>query len=327
MIMKAILCRSWGGPELLSLGDVPSRALAPDEVRIRVHACGLNFADTLQIAGKYQVKPPLPFTPGLESAGEIIETGGAVTGLAPGQRVLAVSRFGGSYAEELVIGALSVVPIPDRMDFVTAAGFPVVYGTSHLALARRAQLKPGETLLVLGAAGGVGLTAVEIGKQLGARVIAAAGGPDKLAIARAHGADEVIDYTKEDLRERVKELTGGNGADVIYDPVGGDVFDQAIRALNWEGRLMVIGFAAGRIPTVAANYILLKNISVTGVVWGAQAARDPALVSAQLAELLTWYEDGRLQPRVSKTFPLAEAGDALQALLSRRYAGKIVLTV
>ena len=279
------------------------------------------------IAGKYQVKPDFPFTPGLEAAGEVIEVGAAVNHLRPGQRVLAVLRFGGGYAEEIALNADAVVPIPDGMDFATAAAFPVAYGTSHFALTHRGHLRPGETLLVLGAAGGVGLTAVEIGKQLGARVIAAAGGPDKLAVAREHGADELIDYQSESIRDRGRELTGGLGVDVVFDPVGGDAFDQALRAVNWEARMLVIGFAAGRIQSVPANLILVKNISVIGVVWGAQAARDPVLVSRNLAELLRWWEAGRLKPLVAKTFPLAEAGAAMQALLSRRHAGKIVLEV
>ncbi|HEV8029765.1 MAG TPA: NADPH:quinone oxidoreductase family protein [Stellaceae bacterium] len=325
--MKAVLCREWGGPESLRIEEVGSPPLAPNEARIRVHACGVNFADTLMIAGKYQVKPDFPFTPGLEAAGEVIEVGAKVTHLRRGQRVLAVLRFGGGYAEEIAINADAVVPIPDAMDYVTAAAFPVAYGTSHFALTHRGHLKAGDNLLVLGAAGGVGLTAVEIGKQLGARVIAAAGGPEKLAVAREHGADELIDYTKESIRDRVRELTGGLGADVVYDPVGGDAFDQALRAVNWEARMLVIGFASGRIQSVPANLILVKNISVIGVVWGAQAARDPVLISRNLAELLRWWEEGRLKPVVAKTFPLAEIGAAMQALLSRRYAGKIVLEV
>jgi NADPH2:quinone reductase len=323
--VKAILCREWGSPETLRLDEAARPPLRPNEARIRVRASGVNFADTLMIAGKYQVRPEFPFTPGLEAAGEVIEIGAAVRHLEPGRRVLAVLRFGGGYAEEIVIDADAVVPIPEAMDFVTAAAFPVAYGTAHFALTHRGHLASGETLLVLGAAGGVGLGAVEIGKELGARVIAAAGGPDKLAVARAHGADELIDYQRESIRDRVRELTGGLGADVVFDPVGGDAFDQALRAVNWEARMLVIGFAAGRIQSVPANLILVKNISVIGVVWGAQAARDPVLISRNLAELLRWWEAGRLRPVVAKTFPLAEAGAAMQALLSRRHAGKIVL--
>src|SRR5437763_12983294 len=324
--MKAVLCREWGGRESLRIEEVARRPLGPNEARIRVHACGVNFADTLMVAGKYQVKPEFPFTPGLEAAGEVIEIGAEVTHLRPGQRALAVLRFGGGYAEEVAIDARAVVPIPDAMDYVTAAAFPVAYGTAHFALTHRGHLARGETLLVLGAAGGVGLTAVEIGKELGARVIAAAGGPDKLAVAKRHGADELIDYRSESIRDRMRELTGGLGADVVFDPVGGDAFDQALRAVNWEARMLVIGFAAGRIQSVPANLILVKNISVIGVVWGAQAARDPVRVSRNLAELLRWWETGKLKPVIGARFPLEKAGDAMTALLSRKYPGKIVLT-
>lgn len=324
--MRAVLCRQWGGPESLTVEAVPSRKLEAGEVRLKVRAAGINFADTLMIAGTYQVKPAFPFSPGMEAAGEITELGSGVNGLTVGQRVMATVRGGGAYADELAAPADSVVPIPDKMDFVTAAAFPVVYGTSHFALTQRGKLKPGEVLLVLGAAGGVGLTAVEIGKQLGATVIAAAGGPDKLAVARAHGADHLIDYTHESIRDRVRELTDGRGADVVYDPVGGDAFDQALRAVNWQARMLVIGFASGRIQAVPANLILVKNISVIGVVWGAQAARDPQLASRWLGELIGWWQDGKLKPVVGATFPLAKVGDAMTALLSRKYPGKIVLT-
>jgi NADPH2:quinone reductase len=323
--MKAIHCREWGTPDILRLEEAESPSLKPHQVRIRVRAAGVNFADTLMVAGKYQVKPPFPFTPGLEAAGEIVELGNDVEGLRLGQRALAVLRFGGGYAEEIVVDAAAVAPIPDAMDFATAAAFPVAYGTSHFALTHRGHLQPGETLLVLGAAGGVGLTAVEIGKAMGARVIAAAGGAEKLAVASSRGADELIDYTTESIRDRVRAITDGNGADVVYDPVGGDAFDQALRAVNWEARMLVIGFAAGRIQAVPANLILVKNISVIGVVWGAQAERDPALIVRNLAELLRWWEAGRLKPMVAKVFRLAEAAEAMAALLSRRYAGKIVL--
>jgi NADPH:quinone reductase len=324
--MKAVLCRDWGDPESLVLDDVPSPPLGPGDVRIRVRACGLNFADTLQIAGKYQVKPPFPFTPGLEVGGEIAELGGNVHGLRTGDRVMAPTH-GNAFAEEVIVPAEAAVPIPASMDFIAAAAFPVAYGTSHSALTHRGRLKAGETLLVLGAAGGVGLTAVEIGKALGARVIAAAGGPDKLAIAREHGADELIDYAAESVRDRVRELTGGKGADVVFDPVGGDVFDQALRAVNWEARMLVVGFAAGRIQAVPANLVLVKNISVVGVAWGLHGERDPAFISEHLAELLRWWEAGRLKPLIARTFPLSDIAAAMRALLSRRYAGKIVLEV
>ncbi len=322
--MKAIRCRAWGAPDTVRLEEAERPSLQPHQVRIRVRAAGVNFADTLMVGGSYQVKPPFPFTPGLEAAGEIVETGAAVDDLPVGRRVLAVLRYG-AYAEEIVVDAAAVVPIPAAMDFVTAAAFPVAYGTAHFALTRRGHLQAGETLLVLGAAGGVALTAVEIGKALGARVIAAAGGAAKLEVARSRGADDLIDYRTESIRDRVRALTDGKGADVVYDPVGGDAFDQALRAVNWEARMLVVGFAGGRIQAVPANLILVKNISVIGVVWGAQAERDPALISRNLAELLRWWQAGRLKPLVAKVFPLAEAGAAMTALRSRQYAGKIVL--
>jgi len=323
--VKAIICEQWGPPSSLRWADVPHRTLDAGQARIRVRATGVNFADVLMVGGTYQVKPAFPFSPGLESAGEVVEVAPDVTNVAPGDRVLAVSRFGGSYAEELVADARAVVRIPDEMDFKTAAAFPVAYGTSHFGLTHRGNLKAGEWLVVAGAAGGVGLTAVEIGKQLGAKVIAIAGGAEKCAVAREYGADATIDHRTDSIHERIKELTGGQGADVVYDPVGGDVFDECLRAVNWEARMLLIGFAAGRIQSVPANRILVKNISVIGVVWGAQAARDPVLISNQLRELLGWYAEGRLKPRISATYPLAEAATAMEALLSRQYPGKIVL--
>jgi NADPH:quinone reductase len=323
--VKAVRCHGWCDPEFLVVDNIAPPPLQPQQVRIRVRAAGLNFADTLMIAGGYQVKPALPFVPGLEAAGEIIETGAAVTDVRVGQRVFGYFRSGGAFAEEAIAHAKATVPIPDRMDFVTAAGFPIAYGTAHYALAHRAELKPGETLLVLGAAGGVGLAAVEIGRELGARVIAAAGTPEKLAIARARGADELINYRTESIRDRVRELTEGRGADVVFDPVGGEAFDQAFRAVNFAARLLVIGFAAGRIQSVPANYVLVKGVSIVGVVWGAQWERDPGLITGGLGEMLRWWGAGRLHPLVSETFPLAEAGTALNELLSRRHAGKLVL--
>ena len=322
--MRAVLCREWGDPESLVIADIPSRPLGADEVRIRVRTSGVNFADTLQIAGKYQVRPPFPFTPGLEVAGEIIAVGGAVRDVALGTRVMAPTH-GNAFAEEAIVPCAAAVPIPASMDYVTAAAFPVAYGTSHWALAERGALRGGETLLVLGAAGGVGLTAVEIGKAMGARVIAAAGSPEKLAIAREHGADELIDYSRESIRDRVRTLTGGLGVDVVYDPVGGDAFDQAIRAVNWKARMLVVGFAAGRIQAIPANLILVKNIAIVGVAWGLEGERDAAAVSAQLRELLRWWEAGKLKPRIARTYPLAETAAAMRALLSRQHAGKIVL--
>ena len=324
--MKSMICREWGAPEVLTMAELASPPLGQGEVRLRVRAAGLNFADTLQIAGKYQVKPPLPFTPGLEVAGEVLEIGPGVTKpFRIGQRVLGFLRFGGGYTDELVAPADCLLAIPDGLGDVEAGGFPVVYGTSYYALTWRGKLQPGETLLVLGAAGGVGLTAVEIGKQLGARVIAAAGGAEKCALTLQYGADHAIDTTRESIRDRVREITDGVGADVVYDPVGGDAFDQAIRAVAWGARLLVIGFASGRIQAVPANLILVKSIAVTGVVFGAQHERDLQIGASFIAEMLRWHAAGKLRPRVSKTFPLAEAPTGLAALMSRQYGGKIVL--
>ena len=325
--MKAIVCRAWGAPDTLRLDEIDRPLLGPDQVRLRLHACGVNFADALLVAGKYQVKPAFPFVPGFEAAGDVIEAGGAVTAVRPGQRVFAYLRFGGGYAEETVVNAAALTPMPDAMDWITAGGFAIAYSTSHYALVHRAQLRAGETLLVLGAAGGVGLTAVEIGKLLGARVIAAARGPERLVVARERGADELIDYQRESIRDRVRELTEGRGADVVYDPVGGDAFDQALRAVNWGARMLVIGFAGGRVQAVPANLILVKGISIVGVDRGSESQRNPALLAAGLGELLGWWKAGRLKPVVGKTFPLAETGAAMEALLSRRYPGKIVVAV
>lgn len=324
--MRAIVCREWCEPDGLQIADLPQKQLEPGQVRLRVHAAGVNFADSLMVAGKYQVKPEFPFAPGLECAGEIAEVSEGAADLQVGQRVLAISRFGGAYADELITTPDYVVPIPDDMDFITAASFPVAYGTAHFALTHRGNLQPGETLVVTGAAGGVGLAAVEVGKQLGAVVVAAAGSDEKLAAAKSHGADHLINYTSESIRDRVKEFTNGKGMDVLFDPVGGEAFEQSLRAVNWQARLLIIGFAAGHIQQVPSNHVLVKNVSIIGVVWGAQAAREPAVVTRGLRELLAWWQDGKLKPHVAKTFALTEAPAAMNALLSRTYPGKIVLT-
>lgn len=324
--MKAVLCQDWGDPESLVYTDVPSREPGPGEVKIRVRACGVNFADTLIIAGGYQVKPERPFSPGMEVAGEVLAVGEGVSGWQPGARVLTIVDYGG-FAEEVIANAMTVLPLPESMDFETAAAFPIAYGTSHLALDHRGGLQPGETLLVFGAAGGVGLTAVEIGKRMGATVIACASTAEKLALAQSYGADHLINYREEDLRERVKAITGGGGADVIYDPVGGDSFDQAMRVINWEGRLLVIGFASGRIPQLPVNLTLVKNCAVVGVFWGAYARRDPATLMQSLMTLIGWHASGGLKPHISATFPLPEAGRALRTLMNRQSTGKLVVTV
>ena len=324
--MKAVFCKQLGGPENLAIGESDPPIPGPNDVHIRVRAAGLNFADTLQIAGKYQSKLKPPFIPGMEVAGEIISLGSEVTRpLRIGQRVMAFMRGGGAFAEEALVDSEWLVPIPDEMDDIIAAGFPTVYGTSNFALKHRGQLKKGETLLVLGAAGGVGLTAVELGKQMGARVIAAAGGEKKCNVTLDHGADFAIDYKSESIKDRVREITDGIGADVVYDAVGGDVFDQAIRAVNWEARMLIIGFASGRIQQVPANLILVKNISVVGVVYGAQTERDPAYGASFVQEAADFFKQGKLKPHTGKVFPLEDATGAMNALLSRDYAGKIIL--
>ena len=325
--MRAALCRSLGDVSALRVEEVPAPPMAAGQVRIAVQAAGVNFPDILMIEGKYQVKPELPFIPGLEVAGTVTECGQGVTHVVPGQRVLAMARQGGGYASEIVLPGAIVTPIPDSLDFITAAAFPIVYGTAHFALEYRGGLRSGETLLVLGAAGGVGLAAVEIGKLLGARVIAAAGGPDKLAIARQHGADETIDYRSENLRDRVLELTGKKGVDVVFDPVGGTYFEQCVRCIGWEGRILVVGFASGDIPRVATNLILVKNFSVVGVVFGEHSARYPDDSRARLTQLLACQSQGRLNPRVWRSMPLEQAPAALADIAARRVTGKIVLTL
>lgn len=323
--MRAILCKAWGEPSTLACEEVPSPPLKPGHVRIAVHGAGVNFADTLMIAGKYQEKPPFPFSPGLEAAGVVTEVAADAKRLKVGDRVMAVTGHGG-FAEEAVVAEALAFVVPRAMDLVTAAGFAVVYGTSHLALRYRAKLQAGETLLVTGASSGVGLTAVELGKAMGASVIAMASSPEKLEVARRHGADHLIDYAKEDIRERVKAITGGKGANVIYDPVGGDAFDGALRSIAWEGRLVVIGFASGRIPQAPANYILIKNCSVIGVLWGVTVRRDPALAAESFAELFRLYEAGKLKPLVSRTLPLERAAEALSLMMARKITGKLVIT-
>lgn len=322
---RAMQMTKFGAPEALALSQIQLPALGPKQVRVALGAAGVNFADGLIIAAKYQMKPVLPFTPGLEGAGKIVEVGSQVTNLSPGQRVAVFTRPGGCYATSLVIDSDRVAWLPDGVDLVTAACLPVAYGTAYLALVRRADLKAGETLLVTGAAGGVGLAAVAIGKALGARVIAAARGTDRLRVAVEHGADEVVDYGSEDLRDRVKAVTNGKGAHVIFDPVGGDIFDQCLRAMGWHGRMLVVGFASGRIPAAPANLVLLKNFSLIGVDWGAETDRDPASTCRDLSELFSWAAQGRLKPHVSAIFELEQAGAALRRVMDRRATGKVAL--
>lgn len=324
--MKAVLARAFAPPEQLALEEAPERHPAPGEVVIAVKACGVNFLDGLIVQGKYQLKPPLPFSPGAEVAGIVVARGAGVTSPAEGERVLAAIGYGG-YAEQASVEAARVIPLPAGMDFITAAAFPITYATSHHALKDRAHLRPGETLLVLGAAGGVGLTAVEIGKMLGARVIACASSEDKLALCRQYGADALINYKSSDLRERVRELTEGRGVDVVYDPVGGAYAEPAVRSLAFNGRYLVIGFASGEIPKIPLNLLLLKVASLIGVFWGAFARAQPQKNAENFAELLGWYAAGRLKPHVSATFPLSAYREALDAVMGRRVQGKVVLVM
>lgn len=323
--MKAVLCKAYGPPESLVIEEVEPPRAGQGQAVIAVKACGVNFPDTLIIQGKYQFKPAMPFSPGGEVAGIVKEVGEGVERVNVGDRVIAFTGWGG-FAEEVVADAARLIPIPDGMDFTTAAAFVMVYGTSIYALQDRAQLKPGETLLVLGAAGGVGLATVELGKVMGARVIAAASSPEKLEICRQHGADEVINYAGEDLRERVKQLTGGKGVDVICDPVGGSYSEAALRGMAWGGRHLVIGFTAGDIPRIPLNLTLLKGCSIVGVFWGSFVEREPQRNQEHLRELMTWFAEGRIKPRISATYPLDQAAHALNDILERKVTGKVVLT-
>lgn len=324
--MRAVLCKELGSPDLLAVEEVPSPPLAADQVRVRVHACGVNFPDVLMVAGKYQVQPPLPFSPGAEFAGEILEVGKDCRNWAVGQRVLAITGFGGM-AEEASVAGNSLVPIPDDLDYETAAAFLLAYGTSWHALRQRAELGRDETLLVLGAAGGVGLAAVQIGKLIGAQVIAAAGTAAKLELAKENGADETINYTETRLKDAVRELTSGRGADVIFDPVGGDLFDDCLRAVAWRGRILIVGFASGTIQSIPANLPLLKGSALLGVFWGQFTRLEPQLHRQNTADLLTALAQGRLKPHIGAVFPMGRAAEALQMLAERRATGKVVVRV
>lgn len=324
--MKAVICREFGPRSDLRIEEVAAPVPGKGQVTVRVEACGINFFDGLVVEGKYQTRPDRPFSPGSEVAGVIEAVGADVEGLAPGMRVLAFAGFGG-YAEVTLVEADRVYPIPQSMNAVQAAAFLITYATSHHALSDRAAIKPGETLLVLGAAGGVGLTAIELGKLMGARVIAAASTDEKLALCKQYGADETINYSTEDLRQRVKSLTGERGVDVVYDPVGGAHAEAAVRSLALNGRYLVIGFAAGDIPKIALNLLLLKQSSLIGVFWGAFARTNPEHNARNMAQLFAWFADGKLKPHISASYPLDQYDEALDLVMERGAKGKVVLTM
>ena len=322
--MKAVMCKAYGMPDTLVIEQLEPLHPGKGQVAISVKACGVNFPDTLIIQGKYQFKPEMPFSPGSEIAGVVKEVGEAVQGFKAGDRVIAFTGWGG-FAEEVVVDAVKLIPMPPGLDFVVASAFVLTYATSYHALKDRAQLQPGETLLVLGAAGGVGLAAIEIGMQLGATVIAAASSDAKLETCRQHGASETINYATQDLRERIKQISGGKGVDVIFDPVGGEFAEPALRSIAWKGRYLVIGFAAGDIPRIPLNLTLLKGCAIVGVFWGAFTEREPGHSAENMRELLTWLAESKLRPHVSTTYPLERAADALYDMINRKVQGKVVL--
>jgi NADPH2:quinone reductase len=324
--MKALVCQAYGPLESLTLEEVPDPQPLAGQVLVGVHACGINFPDLLIVQGKYQFKPSPPFSPGGEVAGVVDAIGSGVSGVRVGDRVLAMGAFGG-LAEKFIADESRVMRVPDGVDLVTASCLPTVYGTTLHALRDRAQLRSGETLLVLGAAGGVGLAAVQIGKRMGARVIAAASSAEKLETCKREGADLLVDYAHEDLKERVKALTNGAGVDVVYDPVGGLHTEAALRATGYGGRLLVVGFAAGEIPRIPTNLVLLKGCAIVGVFWGMAMMRDAPRLRGELGEILAWVKDGSLRPHIHATFPLARALDALRDVEQRRVQGKAVVVM
>ena len=322
--MKALLCTRYGTPDDLELADIADPQPGPGEATVKIAAAALNFFDTLIIAGKYQYKPAMPFSPSAEFAGTVEQVGAGVTSLKAGDRVLGYSGHGAA-RERIALSAERLAKLPDGLDFDRAAGLTVTYGTSLHALKDRARLKSGETLAVLGASGGVGLAAVELGKIMGARVIACASSADKIAFAKKHGADDGIDYGKEDLKDALRRVTDGRGADVIYDPVGGAYAEAALRSIAWLGRFLVVGFAAGDIPKLPLNLVLLKGCDVAGVFWGSWIERDKAGHRANTEQLLKWCAEGKLSSHVHAVYPLSEAADALKAIAARTVMGKVVL--
>jgi NADPH2:quinone reductase len=322
--MKAVLCTHFGTPDDLELADIPEPKPGLGEAVVDVKAAALNFFDLLIIAGKYQHKPPFPFSPAAEFAGIVESVGAGVRDFAPGDRVIGWTGWGAA-REKIAAGAAHLVKLPQNLDFERGAGLTVTYATTLYGLRERGELKAGETLVVLGASGGVGLAAIEIGKIMGARVIACASSDEKLAFAKAHGADETVNYASEDLRDALKRLGGARGIDVVYDPVGGRYAEPALRSLGWEGRYLVVGFAAGDIPKIPLNLVLLKSCDIRGVLWGAWTMRDPKGQAALMKEIAAWCAEGKLSAHVHAAYPLSETAAALKAIAERKVMGKIVL--
>lgn len=322
--MRALVCEEHGPPSTLVVRDVPDPRPGPGQAVVAVRAAGVNFPDVLIIQDKYQFKPPLPFSPGGECAGEVVEVGEGVGHVRPGTPVIAFTGHG-AFAEKVLCDARQLIPMPADVDFTIASAFVMTYATSYHALIDRGALQAGETLLVLGASGGVGLSAIEIGKKVGARVIAAASTADKLSVCKEHGADELINYEEQDLKAAVKELTAGKGVDVVYDPVGGRFTEPALRSMAWRGRFLVVGFAAGDIPRIPANLTLLKGCSVVGVFWGDYAKREPAHLMQDLQILFGWLKEGALRPHIAEVYPLERGAEAIAALMERRVSGKLVI--
>ncbi len=323
--MRAVRCHQWGEPDVLAVEDIEPRPVGPGEARIRVEASAVNFTDTLIVAGKYQFKPKLPHIPGHELAGTVLEVGDGVTGCAVGDRVMASARQGGGFAEDYVGPADKVYRIPDNMSFEAAAGFIIGFGTAYFALKHRGSLQPGETLLVNGAAGGVGVAAIQVGKALGARVVACASTPDKIALAELYGADCCINYVSESVRDKALAFTDGKGVDVVFDPVGGAAFEHAMRAVGWHARMLIVGFASGTWQQIPANIVLVKNISVISALWGGELERDPEFGRKVLDEALALYRDGLLRPLPGRTYTLDDAADALRDMMNRNVTGKSIV--
>jgi NADPH2:quinone reductase len=321
--MRAVVCRELGPPECLRLETLPSPPLARDEVRVAIRSAGINFPDILMVSGEYQLKPELPFTPGMEAAGDVIEVDGAVRGITVGDKVIVKLRYGG-YADQAVVTPEQLTPLPTTFDYAEGATFLAAHGTAYHALIDRGQLRQGEVLLVHGAGGGVGLAAVEIGKLLDATVIAAASSEEKLAVAKAKGADHLVLYTREPFRDAVKRMTDGHGADVVFDPVGGDIFENSLRCIAWGARLLVVGFTGG-VGLARTNLVLIKGASVLGVRAGEAVRKDPALGEARMTKLREWAEAGKVRPHISHRLPLNEYAAAMRLLIERQAIGRVAL--